>query len=197
MLQSGAPGQSPPTAPYTSGDGPTGTVVDSHGNSVLGSTGGSQTTSGTTLISLSQYPTRSPTSTTTVLVDGHWQIKGGYYILRTGPTFTLPVTERLKFSLSLGGAVAFVGSTFKVDETIDITDVTAPVTNVQEKTRSVLLPAYYVDADAEYWITERAGFYVGATYQGSKSFDQKLGVESATVNLGSSNGVQTGLSLRF
>ena len=198
-------GQEPPIAPYTAGSG-TGTnrnVYDSHGSPILDPNGNTATAPVDTSILLAQSPTRTISNTnadgtpTTVQVNGHWQIKGAYYMFRTGPTFQLPVTERIKLSLSFGGAVAFVGSTFKVDETIDLTDVTSPITNVQEKTRSVLMPAYYVDADAEYWITERAGLYLGATYQGSKSFDQTLGAESATVNLGSSSGVQTGLSLRF
>lgn len=195
-------GQQPPTAPYTSGSSTYRNVYDSHGSPILEPNGNNQTAPVDTTILLSQNPIPATQanpqySNSKVLVNGNWQIKGAYYILRTGPTFTLPVTERLKLSLSFGGAVAFIGSTFKVNETIDVADVTSPITNVQEKTRSLLMPAYYVDADAEYWITERAGLYVGATYQGGKSFDQKLGAESATVDLGSSNGVQTGLSLRF
>ena len=38
---------------------------------------------------------------------------------------------------------------------------------ISEGARNVLLPAFYADLDAEYWLTERAGFYLGATYQKS------------------------------
>ena len=65
------------------------------------------------------------------------------------------------------------------------------------KTHSVLLPALYVDADAEYWLTERAGLFLGATYQRSQSFNQDLGGESATVDMGSTSGITSGLTLRF
>jgi hypothetical protein len=194
-------GQMPPSVPYTAGGSTYRDIYDSHGNPVLNPNGNGQQSTVPTPILLAQDPNlvdpAHRITYTTVQVNGHWQIKGGYYMFRTGPTFQLPVTERIKLSFGFGGAVAFIGSTFKVDETIDITDVLAPITNVQEKTRSLLLPAYYMDADAEYWITERAGLYLGATYQGGKSFNQTLGAETATVDLGSTNGVHTGLSLRF
>ena len=83
------------------------------------------------------------------------------------------------------------------DAEIVVDDVTSPITYVDEKTRQVLLPAFYADADAEYWLTERSGLYLGATYQKSKSFDQNLGSESATVNLGTTSGLQSGFTLRF
>ena len=199
-------GQDPPTTPYTAPSTASRNVFDANGKPLLNASGIQQTTSVDTSILLAQNPSRVTTSTvdgtpngapTTVQVSGHWQIKGAYYTFRVGPVFRFPVTERLKLSLGFGGALAYVGSTFKSDEEIEIDDVTSVIANVGEKTRSVLLPAFYADADAEYWLTERSGLYLGATYQRSKSFDQNLGPESATVNLGSTSGIQTGLTLRF
>jgi hypothetical protein len=199
-------GQDPPTAPYTAPTQGTRNLYDGNGNPVLDANGVQKTTTVDTSILLAQNPTRVIKQTTdgtpngpptTTQVDGHWQIKGSYFTFRAGPVFQVPVTERLKLSLGFGAAVAFVGSTFKIDEEIVQDDVTAPITYVDEKTRSVLLPAFYVDADAEYWLTERTGLYFGATYQKSKSFEQTLADHSATVDLGSTSGIQSGFTLRF
>jgi predicted porin len=59
------------------------------------------------------------------------------------------------------------------------------------------LPAWYADAGAEYWLTERAGFYLDATLQRSQSFDQNLGGRTATIDMSSTSGVTSGLTLRF
>jgi hypothetical protein len=199
-------GQDPPTAPYTAPTQGTRNLYDGNGNPVLDANGVQKTTTVDTSILLAQNPTRVIKQTTdgtpngpptTTQVDGHWQIKGSYFTFRAGPVFQVPVTERLKLSLGFGAAVAFVGSTFKIDEEIIQDDVTAPVTYVDEKTRSVLLPAFYADADAEYWLTERTGLYLGATYQKSKSFEQTLADHNATVDLGSTSGIQSGFTLRF
>ena len=61
----------------------------------------------------------------------------------------------------------------------------------------MLLPGYYADAGAEYWMTERAGFYLGASYQKSGSFDQTLNDRTAKIDLSTTYGVQSGITLRF
>ena len=189
-------GQDPPTAPYTAPTSTTRVLPDPHGNSQLNPNGGGNSTSADNTILLAENPTEATTSRT-VQVGGYWQIKGAYLTFRTGPTFQIPVTERIKLSIGFGAAMAFVGSTFKTDEEIVVDDVTSPITYVDEKTLQVLLPAFYADADAEYWLTERSGLYLGATYQKSKSFGENLGSESATVNLGTTSGLQSGFTLRF
>jgi hypothetical protein len=191
-------GQDPPTMPYSA---PTSTTQNLYGQNlapVLGSTGVQQTQSLDTSILLSQFPTRLATPASTAQVNSHLEIKGAYYTFRVGPMFQIPVTERIKLSVSFGVAAVFAGTTYKEDEELVIDDVIAPITNVQEKTRSVLLPAVFADANAEYWLTERTGFYLGATYQKSKSFNQSLDDgSSATINMSSTSGLQSGFTLRF
>lgn len=185
-----------PTAPYTAPMTSTQVVYDSNGLVKLNSNGSPMTITVDTSVLLNTTPTRTTTQSTGQ-VSGHWQIKGAYYTFRLGPVFQFPVTERFKISLGFGGAVAYVGSTYKADEEIIVEDVTNPITNVEEQTRNLLLPVIYADADAEYWVTDRTGLYLGATYQRSKSFDQTLGGRSATVDMGSTSGITSGLTLRF
>ena len=189
-------GQVPPTVPYTAPTTAYRNVFDSNGAPVLGADGSQTTQTVDTSILLAQNPTRTIT-TRPAQVSGHWQIKGAYYTFRAGPVFQMPITERLKLSIGFGAGAIVVGSTYKSDQEIVVDDVTDRIMSIDEKTRTVLLPAFYADADAEYWLTERTGFYLGATYQKSKSFDQTLDASSATVNLGSTSGVQSGLTLRF
>jgi hypothetical protein len=189
-------GQTAPTAPYTGPSYTTRTVLDANGNPVLDSTGTAQTESVESSTVLGTDPTRT-TVTSQADVRGHWEIKGAYYTFRVGPLIKLPITERLKLSLSAGAALAYVGTRYTVEEAVDLTDVSTELTSGGENSRSVLLPAYYADANAEYWLTERSGLFLGASFQKSGSFDQTVGGRTAQIDLGSSYGVQSGITLRF
>jgi hypothetical protein len=164
---------------------------------VLTSSGQAKTTSADSSVLLSQQPISSTTSYSKATVWGQWQIKGAYYGFRLGPSFELPVTERLKLTLRVGGAGLLVASNYTANEVIEVDNVSAPLADVETKTHSVLLPAWYADLGGEYWLTERTGFYVDATYQGSEAFNQNLGGRTATIDLSSASGIMSGLTLRF
>ncbi len=189
-------GQTPPAAPYTAPTSSSRPVVDADGNPVLDSTGSPQTTSVDSSTVLGTDPSRT-TTTSQTNVHGHWEVKGAYYTFRLGPVIKLPLTERLKLSLGAGAALAFVGTTYSAEESVDLTDVTTTLATADYTNRSVLLPAYFADANAEYWLTERSGFYLGASFQKSGSFDQTVGGRTAQIDLGSSYGIQSGITLRF
>jgi hypothetical protein len=184
------------TLPYSGFNSSTVNVVDANGNSVLNADGTLATKTQETSLLLGRFPTRT-TTTSTADVKGDWHLKGAYYMFRVGPLFQIPITERLKLSLGIGGALAYVGTDYTADEEIDLTEVTSTVQTAEISHRNSLLPAFYADANAEYWLTERTGVYLGATYQRSRSFDQTLGGRTATVDLGTTSGVSTGITLRF
>lgn len=189
-------GQTPPSAPYTGPQFSSQNLFDANGNPLLNSDGSQQTRSTDITTLLANLPTRTLTTGTTD-VKGRWQIKGAYYTLRVGPLLQIPVTERLKFTFGAGAAVVYVGSRYVVDETVTIDDTLAPIETIEEKEHQVILPAFYADADAEYWVTERAGFYLGANYQKCGSFDQTLNDRTAKIDLSTTYGVQSGITLRF
>jgi hypothetical protein len=95
--------------------------------------------------------------------------------------------------------VVYVGTEYIVQETlVDLTDVSATTPQTaEEKQHGIFLPSYYADADAEYWLTERTGFFLGANYQKSSSFDQTLSDRTAKIDLSTTYGVQSGITLRF
>jgi len=106
---------------------------------------------------------------------GRWMIKG----LTTPFARTEnqgAAVDRFKLSLGLGAAMAYVGTRYVVEEALDLTDVTSELHVTDESSRNVLMPAYFADADAEYWLTERTGLYLGATYQTSGDYGKRSAV---------------------
>jgi hypothetical protein len=198
-------GQAPPTTfPYTQTGTGTVPVYDGNNQPKIGPTGTQTTTSVDNGLLLPQRPTSSiPSNTnadgtpTQALVLGQWQVKGAYYSFRMGPLFEMPLTERLKLSLRVGGVALIVASNYTANEVILVDNVNAPLADVETKTHTVLLPGWYADAGAEYWLTERAGFYLDATYQRSQAFNQNLGGRTATIDMTSTSGLTSGLTLRF
>jgi hypothetical protein len=103
----------------------------------------------------------------------------------------------LKISFGAGAALAYVGADYVASEEIDLDEVLSPVQTADLDHRNVVLPAFYADLDAEYWLTERTGFYLGGTFQKSKSFEQTAGGRTATIDMGTASGLTTGITLRF
>jgi hypothetical protein len=189
-------GQVAPTAPYTAPSSLEIPLMDVNGNPVLGSTGVEQVQTIDNTVLLSSQPSRSYAAGT-ASVMGHWQIKGAYYTFRVGPSVRLPLSERLKINFGLGAAVLYLGTRYIAEEELILDELTNPAVTLEEKTRQILLPAAYADLDAEYWLTDRTGFYLGASVQKSGSYDQTVGGRTARIQLGTSAGFQTGMSLRF
>jgi hypothetical protein len=193
-------GQAPPiTFPTTQSGTGTQLEYDSNNQPKFDPTGAQKTTTVDNGLLLSQQPIpgSSTTTTTQALVHGQWQVKGAYYSFRIGPLFEMPLTERLRLTIRVGGAALVVGSTYTAAEDLYIDNVNPHIAIVETKTHTVVLPAWYADAGAEYWLTERAGFYLDATLQRSQSFDQNLGGRTATIDMSSTSGVTSGLTLRF
>src|SRR5262249_14664557 len=136
----------------------------------------------------------------TTNVTDHFNLKGAYFTLRFGPTLIIPLTEDLNASLSFGAAMVYAGTTYTVDQ--DFQPDTGPeITSTVSTTRSYVMPGYFANADMEYWLTKRTGLYVGAAYQGSGSYTQKIHTDSAdystTVDLKDEQGVHLGVDVKF
>ena len=193
----------PTSFPATFPTSDTQTVYDSNGQPKLTPTGGNVTVTTDNSTTLALNPTRTVSTTNAdgtpskVDVTGLWQIKGAYYTISLGPVFQFPITERFKFSVGFGPAAMLVGSTYTANERAFIEDVSTMLEYGGTKTHTVLLPAWFANADAEYWLTERTGLYLGATYQKSQGISQTLGNRTATIDLGTTSGLTSGLTMRF
>lgn len=195
-------GQRPPDAPYSSPSTATENVVDAGGNPVLGPEGAAQTISVDTSVLLGNEPAGRTTSTETSSdrVTNRWKVKGSYFTFRAGPTLWLPITSRLKASVSAGAAVVYSGSNYTVTHTFEPetgTAITDTVTSFAYK----LLPGYFADATVQFDLTERTGFFAGAVIQSTGSYDQMIDTANShyatKIDLANQSGIRAGLSIRF
>jgi hypothetical protein len=195
-------GQTPPDGPYSAPSSATQTVVDANGNTVLNADGSGQSVAVDTTVLLGNKPVdrRETTTTDSNVVSNLWKLKGSYFTFRAGPTVWVPITSRFRFSLSLGAAIAYAGTTYTVTESFQPV-VGDEISETNSSYTSKLLPGYYADATLQFDLTERAGFYAGAVFQSTGNYDQKLEATNAhyttNVDLKNQNGLRAGMTIRF
>ncbi len=183
-------GQTPPAAPN---GGPTFIdLLDDEGNLVTPS--GFETT-----VPISQDPlSRTETSQAGAAeVDGYWQIKGAYYMMRFGPNFRGHLSDKFALFASAGFAGAYVGTQYRADETL-MTDL--PIAEISSRETSDdrnFMVGFYAELAAEYWITPRTGLYASATYESLGEYSQTLQDRTATIDLGKGTVFRFGLVTRF
>lgn len=195
-------GQMPPAAPYSSPSSATTTVVDASGNPVLNDDGTTRTVTTDTSVLIGNEPAGRTSSQLTddASVTNRWKVKGAYYTFRVGPTVWIPITTRLRASLSLGAALVYSGTNYTVTQTFE-PELGAEISDTSTSNAYKLLPGYYADATLQFDLTERTGFYAGAIFQSAGSYTQTVDTESAhyttKIDLANQNGVRAGLSIRF
>lgn len=186
-------GQPAPAAPYAAS-----TFVD-----FVGSDGVVYTASQETTIPLDAVPVAGASTSGAVgetTVNGNWQVKGAYFLMRFGPSLRAQLTERFGLNASLGVAGAYAGSTYSVVESfavpgLDGINVTTPQT--EQSNASKFLSGYYANFNLELAINERTGLFGGVNAQKLTSYDQTLGGRTAHIDLGNSVGIRGGISFKF
>lgn len=195
-------GQTPGDAPYSSPSAATTTVVDASGNPVLNDDGSTRTVTTDTSVLIGNEPAGRITGTAddSTSVSNNWKVKGAYYTFRAGPTVWLPITTRLRASMSVGAALVYSGSSYTVTQTFD-TPLGADISDTNSSAAYKLLPGYYADATIQFDLTERAGLYAGAVFQSAGSYNQNIDTTTAhystKIDLANLSGVRAGLSIRF
>ncbi len=183
-------GLAAPAAPYS---GPSFTdLLDSGGNLV--SSGGLETTTpiGDTPVA------RTETSVVGgAEIDGYWQIKGAYYLIRVGPQLRARLTDRLAINVSAGFAGAYVGTTYRVEEVLRTPNPDISITSNEERDQSEFSTGFYGELSAEFWMTPRTGLFAGATYHTLGTYEQSLSGRVANIDLGKGAGFRFGLITRF
>ncbi len=139
-----------------------------------------------------------------VTVNGNWQIKGAYFMVRVGPNLHAQLTERLGLNVSVGYASAYAGTIYSVVETFQIPGVdgavvgtASGVNGLEQTTTTKLLSGYYADLNLEWLATDRTGLFGGLTAQKLGDYEQLVGSRTAKVDLGSAVGLRAGISIRF
>ncbi len=199
-------GKTAPDAPFagpTFGDyldPVTGTTIThpDTGADLSGATSGSGLETTTPLASTPDGPTVESSLAAGTTVDGNWQVKGAYFMMRVGPTVRTQLTQRLGINASIGLAGAYAGTTYSAFERFLVPDVEDTyVTGEQQSTANKFLSGYYADLNIEWAANERTGLFGGFTAQKLGAYDQAVGGRTARVDLGSSVGLRGGVSIRF
>ena len=191
-----------PDGPYTAPSTTSVNVTDANGNAVLNDDGSSQTVGvdTTTLISNQPASRTSKTVSDSTSVNNQWKLHGSYFTFRAGPTVFVPMTTRLRASLSLGAALIYAGSTYSVIQTFT-PETGAEITDTSSSVATHFLPGYYADASLQFDLTERAGFFAGAVYQSAGSYTQNINTTasnySTRIDLSNQSGLRAGMTIRF
>jgi hypothetical protein len=195
-------GVTPPTAPYSAPSSSTTSLLDASGAPLYDSSGNAQTVTTDTTVLIGNQPIGRLTTPVTneTSVTNHWKLKGAYYTFRFGPTILVPITTRLKASVSFGPALVYAGSNYTVTQTFQ-PDIGAEISTTDTDSIYKLLAGYYVDANLQFDLTEKTGFYAGAVFQSAGSYQQELNSTTASystkVDLSNQNGLRAGMSIRF
>jgi len=209
-------GQMVPTStlPYTSPGSISQTVVNSSGSAVTQTTGTtvSQTYDDSVLISNEPINRSTTTVNTSAEVTNIYNIEGAYETFRLGPTLSMPLWSKFKLSLTAGPALLYVGSDFTVNEYL-LPPTGDPIVQPIEKENNRLLIGYYADLSLSYALTDTAGFYLSALYEGAGGFNQSVGSQdviynevpepagqssySTHLNFDNQSGVRAGMTVKF
>jgi hypothetical protein len=195
-------GHTPPDAPYSAPSSVTTTVLDASGNPLVNEDGSVGTITSDTTVLLGNEPAgrRTTTITDDSSVSNRWKLKGAYYTFRAGPTLWIPITTRLKASISAGAALVYSGTNYTVTQTF-APALGAEISDTASTDAYKLLPGYFADATVQFDLTDRAGFYAGAVFQSAGSYTQNIDTTnshySTKIDLASQSGVRAGMSIRF
>ncbi len=139
-------------------------------------------------------------------VNGFWQVKGVYYMLRVGPMARIPIGKRFSAYVSAGYMAAYIGSKFRYDEVVMFPESTTGVNTNKDasgtaqetiKTNQQYLGGYYADFNFEWWVSTRTGFYAGAAYERLGSYSQSFNGRKASVKMDNGLGWRFGIMTRF
>jgi hypothetical protein len=187
-------GLSAPAAPYA---GPSRVdLVDASGTVIT--TNGLETT--TPISSLPDGPTVTTSTVGGVTVNGNWQVKGAYFMVRLGPSVRARLTQRLGLNASVGIAGAYAGSTYSALESFAVPNIADTVSTQEEIEKSSVtkfLSGYYADLNLEWAATERTGLFGGVSAQQFGDYEQLLNGRTARIDLGSTVGLRGGVTVRF
>jgi len=129
-------------------------------------------------------------------VKGNWQIKGGYFLMRVGPSVRAKLNDRWSLSASVGVAGAFVGTRYAVTEQLEIPDIIT-ITDETSESVSKVVSGYYADFNVDWWATDRSGLFAGVNAQYLDGYDQTVSGRTAKIELGSAVGIRGGFNVKF
>lgn len=151
----------------------------------------------TAALSLNRIRTADETDFNGALVNGYWQVKGVYYLMRIGPMARIPVGRHFSVSFGAGYMGAWIGSKFRFEETLLVNGSAIRTNSSTEKYSQQYLSGFYADANIEWWVSTKTGFFGGLGYEKLGNYTQKAYDRTATVKMDNGLGFRFGLITRF
>lgn len=132
-----------------------------------------------------------------VIVNGNWQVKGAYFMVRVGPSLRAQLSPRWGVSATLGLAGAYAGTNYTVVESFENPDVTGTFQEIDGTSVRKFLGGYYADINLDWTANDIVGLFGGVTAQHFDDYEQKVGGRTANIDLGSAVGLRGGISIKF
>jgi hypothetical protein len=196
-------GETAPDAPYSAPAATVTTVVDADGEPILDVHGNPQLIVTDTAVLLGNAPVSRTTTVTSddTSVTHRAKLRGAYYTFRAGPTLWMPISNRFRASISLGGLVIYAGTNYTLVQSFQ-PETGFEISETLEDNESRFLPGYYADATLQFDVTPRTGFYAGAVFQSAGDYNQKLnstaGMNYSTkMEFGNQQGFRAGMTIKF
>jgi hypothetical protein len=200
-------GQVPPAPPFSSPQTISQAVIGAGGTVESGTTTTSATQSAIQQILLGNAPISRDVDTQDSTTINRYFTEGAYYTLRVGPMITFPGGSHWKLNVSAGPDLIYLGSEYNVLEDLNL-GTGEDYTTLYQKFNTKILPGYFVDVDVQYQLTDTAGFYLGAIYEGAGTFSQSVpsgndpntgvGLAYTTkLDFGNQEGLKGGMTVRF
>lgn len=130
-------------------------------------------------------------------VSGVWQIRGAYFVMKVGPQVQALLTKNIGLQAAAGFSGAYVGTTYKAVEKLNIDNVSAEISTTESADYSKFLPGYFANVDATWAVNDRTGFFAGASYEAFSDYSQTVGGRTAVIDLGGQAGLRGGMSIKF
>jgi len=186
-------GAAAPDAPYEGPQIRTDTVTNPDGST------STVTTDVSVLISDLPTERTDETIVSGAEISGFWQVKGAYFSARMGPWLEMAISERFTIRASGGVSGKVVGAFLRFDERFMLPDDAGELAaSDQTNTDSWAMVGGYAALEGQYWLTERSGFFAGATFEAvSGDVELRSGDRLAKMNLESGAGLRLGFTTRF
>jgi hypothetical protein len=157
-------------------------TYDLYGAAAPNPPGSSQ--SGLTTVLLSDAPVGNRAVTTSidsVSATDQFKVHGAYAYFRGGPMLVYTPMDHFHLNLSVGPALAYAGSSFQATEILN-TPTGGQIADILASVESKVVLGYFIDAQLQYDVNERTGFYIGGFFQNGGSYIQSVSGNGAGTN---------------
>jgi hypothetical protein len=176
-------------------------AADSEGNQAPYS--GTAVRAGTTSQPLLNFDPVDADPASSVITDGatiqsRVDMRSAVYTLRSGPTFNLNLGSKFGVTFGAGVNALFYSGEFSATETLEGVEGSGNILGPrQSTTANEWQVGGYLDAIANYRMTERMNLFSGIQYVGGSTYSQGNSGRNAEIDFSSQLYIQAGMGIRF